>query len=176
VGLTFGVPESWAGITSPPWPALSDTVGHLEQLWHPVRVIVVALIVFIVFHAVRYPPGHTGEFTAGEGRPERARTPCGRFARCGTGTGSAVSVFVYFPLAVGVVAGGSVIAAIAGSDMFVLGYVIYGLIAIFLVIIRTRWRSGSPPRCRFSRCTARSPTSSAGGARPPGSSWRAWSC
>lgn len=29
VGLVFGVPESWAGITSPPWPALSDTVGHL---------------------------------------------------------------------------------------------------------------------------------------------------
>jgi hypothetical protein len=47
----------------------------------------------------------------------------------------AVSVFVYFPLAVGVVAGGSVIAGIVSSDMFVLGYVIYGLIAIFLVII-----------------------------------------
>lgn len=137
VGLVFGVPESWAGITNPPWPALSDTVGHLEQLWHPVRVIVVALIVFIVFHAVSYPPGQTGEFPAREGEPKRVRTPCGRVARTGTGTGaaSAVPVFVYFPLAVGVVAGGSIIAAIAGSDMFVLGYVIYGLIAIFLVII-----------------------------------------
>jgi hypothetical protein len=31
VGLVFGVPESWAGITNPPWPALSDTVGHLED-------------------------------------------------------------------------------------------------------------------------------------------------
>jgi hypothetical protein len=135
VGLVFGVPESWAGITSPPWPALSDTVGHLEQLWHPVRVIVVALIVFIVFNAVSYLPGHTSEFPAGEGEPKRVRTPCGRVARCGTGTASAVSVFVYFPLALGVVAAGSIIAAIAGSDMFVLGYVIYGLIAIFLVII-----------------------------------------
>jgi hypothetical protein len=135
VGLIFGVPESWAGITNPPWPALSDTVGHLEELWHPVRVIVVALIVFMAFPAVRYPPGQTGEFPAGEGEPKRARTPCGRVARCGTGAAGAVSVFAYFPLAVGVVAGGSVIAAIAGSDMFVLGYVIYGLIAIFLVII-----------------------------------------
>lgn len=134
-GLVFGVPESWAGITNPPWPALSDTVGHLEQLWHPVRVIVVALIVFLAFHAVSYPPGQTGEFPAGEGEPKRVRTPCGRVTRRGTGTASAVSVFAYFPLAVGVVAGGSVIAAIAGSDMFVLGYVIYGLIAIFLVII-----------------------------------------
>ncbi len=35
----------------------------------------------------------------------------------------------------GAVAAGSVIPAIAGSGMFVLGYVIYGLIAIFLVII-----------------------------------------
>ena len=34
-GLVFGVPESWAGIMAPPWPALSDTIGHLEQLWPP---------------------------------------------------------------------------------------------------------------------------------------------
>src|ERR1700730_14502245 len=54
VGLVFGLPESWAGITNPPWPALSDTVGHLEELWHLVRVIVVALIVLIVFNAVTY--------------------------------------------------------------------------------------------------------------------------
>jgi hypothetical protein len=134
-GLMFGVPESWAGITNPPWPALSDTVGHLEELWHPVRVIVVALIVFIAFHAVSHPPGQTGEFPAREGEPKRARTPNGRVARSGTGTACAMPVLAYFPLAVGVVAGGSIIAAIAGSDMFVLGYVIYGLIAIFLVII-----------------------------------------
>jgi hypothetical protein len=135
VGLVFGVPESWAGITSPPWPALSDTVGHLEELWHPVKVIVVILMVVIVFHAIRYPPGHTGEFAAREGKPKRGRTPCGWFARSGTGAACAMPIFVYFPLAIGVVAGGSVIAAIASSDMFVLGYVIYGLIAIFLVII-----------------------------------------
>jgi hypothetical protein len=79
--------------------------------------------VFAVFHAVRYPPGQAGEFAARGGEPKRARTPCGRFARSGT---SAVSVFAYFPLAVGVVVGGSVIAAITSSDMFVLGYVIYG--------------------------------------------------
>ena len=30
VGLVFGVLESWAGITSPPWSALSDTVGYDE--------------------------------------------------------------------------------------------------------------------------------------------------
>jgi hypothetical protein len=135
VGLVFGVPESWAGITSPPWPALSDTIGHLEQLWHPVRVIVVTLIVFAAFHAVRYPPVRTGEFAAPQSKLTRGRTPCGRFARAGTGAASAVPVVVYFPVAIGVVAGGSILAATAGGGMFVLGYVIYGLIAVFLVLI-----------------------------------------
>ncbi len=73
VGLVFGVPGRWAGITSPPGPALSDPVGRLEQLRHPVRAI----------------------------------------------------------------------AVLAGGGMFVLGYVIYGLIAIFLVIIRTRWATAT---------------------------------
>jgi hypothetical protein len=48
---------------------------------------------------------------------------------------------VYFPAAIGVVAGGSILAAIAGGGMFVLGYVIYGLIAIFLVLIPNAWRA-----------------------------------
>jgi len=30
LGLVFGVPESWAGLANPPWPALSDTIGHLD--------------------------------------------------------------------------------------------------------------------------------------------------
>lgn len=135
VGLVFGVPEAWAGITKPPWPALSETVGHLEQLWHPARIIVVTLMVFIAFHALRNPPGRTGESAARERNGARARTPCGRFARNGTSAACTVPVFVYFPLAAGVVAAGSVVAAAADGDLFVLGYVIYGLIAIFLVII-----------------------------------------
>jgi hypothetical protein len=135
VGLVFGVPESWAGITSPPWPALSDTIGHLEQLWHPARVIVVTLIVFAAFQAVTYPPGRAGESAAPASKPARGRTPCGRPARAGTKTAGAVPVLVYFPVAIGVVAGGSILAAAAGGGMFVRGYVIYGLIAIFLVLI-----------------------------------------
>jgi hypothetical protein len=135
VGLVFGVPESWAGITSPPWPALSDTIGHLEQAWHPARVIVVTLIVFAAFHAVTYPPGRAGEPAAPASTPPRGRTPCGRIARAGTGAAGAVPVLVYFPVAIGVVAGGSILAAAAGGGRFVLGDVIYGLIAIFLVLI-----------------------------------------
>ena len=30
MGLVFGIPEGWAGLASPPWPALSDTIAHLD--------------------------------------------------------------------------------------------------------------------------------------------------
>jgi len=29
LGLVFGIPESWAGLANPPFPALSDTIAHL---------------------------------------------------------------------------------------------------------------------------------------------------
>jgi len=160
-------PESWAGITSPPWPALSDTIGHLEQLWHPVRVIVVTLIVLAAFRAVTYPPGHTGESAAPTSKPARGRTQCRRCARAGTGAAGAMPVLVYFPVAVGVVAGGSVLAATAAGGMFVLGYVIYGLIAMFLVLIPNAlafWFAADVP---FPTLYRTIPISNAGGARPP---------
>jgi hypothetical protein len=138
VGLVFGIPESWAGIGNPPWPALSETVGHLESLWSPVAVIVVALIVFAAFNAVSYPLGHAGEFPARGGGPG-GRTANGRLARSPDAV-SVVPTFVYFPVALGVVAGGSLLAATASSDKWVLGYAIYGLFALFLVVIRTRAR------------------------------------
>jgi hypothetical protein len=126
VGLVFGVPESWAGLASPPWPSLSNTVAHLEALWSPVAVIVVALTVIVVFQVVRYPPGAGG--------PGSGRTEGGRLTRR-PGQASPVPAYLYFPLALAVVAAGSVIAAVASSDMFVLGYTIYGLLAVFCVIV-----------------------------------------
>lgn len=134
VGLVFGIPESWAGLGNPPWPTLSTTVGHLEALWSPVAVIVVALLVFAACYAVRYPPSHTGEYSARPGEPKRGRSYNGRLTRS-PGAISAIPTVVYFPLALGVVAAGSVIAAVTSSDTFVLGYVIYGLFAIVCVII-----------------------------------------
>lgn len=133
--LTAGASDSAEPITSPPWPALSDTIGHLEQAWHLARVIVVTVIVVAAFHAVTCPPGRTGQAAAPASKPARGRTPCGRPARAGTGAASMVPVLVYFPAAVGVVAGGGILAAAAGGGMFALGDVIYGLIAVFLVLI-----------------------------------------
>jgi hypothetical protein len=64
-------------------------------------------------------------------------------ARSGTSAARAAPVFAYFPLAAGVVAAGSVTSAIAGSDPFVLGYVIYGLIAMNASITVSRTDRGS---------------------------------
>jgi hypothetical protein len=134
VGVVFGIPETWSGIATPPWPSLSNTVAHLEGLASWVRLVVVALIVFVVFNVVRYPVGHTGEFDTRPGEPRLWRTENGRFSRRPAMV-SAVPALVYFPLALAVVAAGGVVAALTSNDMFVLGYVIYGLFAIFGVII-----------------------------------------
>jgi hypothetical protein len=136
LGLVFGVPESWAGLASPPWPALTDTVGHLDTAWPPTRVIVVAVIVFVAYYFVRVPVSQAGSLVhqrrgtgAGLGR-----TYNGRLSRTPADI-SPVPALAYVPLALGAIALGSIIAAVASDDYWVLGYVIYGLIAVFLVII-----------------------------------------
>ena len=140
MGLVFGVPESWAGLANPPWPALSDTITHLDALWPPTAVIVVALIVFVAYYFVRVPVSQAGSLAytqGGLGRGTGAgvgRTYAGRLSRTPADI-SPVPALIYVPLALAAIAIGSVIAAVASGDFWVLGYVIYGLIAIFLVII-----------------------------------------
>jgi hypothetical protein len=128
VAIVFAIPEAWAGFGSPPWPTLSITVAHLESLFPGTRVIIVALIVLLIFQAVRYP------FRAGASRPPPGRTPGGRRIR-GHGQASPVPALAYLLVALAAVAGGSLITASLTSDMYVLGYVIYSLFAIFFVAI-----------------------------------------
>jgi len=132
-GLVFGLPESWAGAASPPWPTLSDTIGHLETLWPGTRVVVVVLIALVAYSSVRFPPRHSGEFPGRAGEPWRGRTGNGRLIR--SADVGPVLALIYIPLALAVVAVGSLIAALTSSDRFVLGYVLYGLFAIFCVIV-----------------------------------------
>jgi len=140
LGLVFGVPESWAGIGTPPWPSLSDTVAHLDAIWPPTAVIVVALIVFVAYYFVRVPVSRAGSLVydhGGFGRGAGAglgRTYNGRLSKTPADI-SPVPALIYIPLALAAITAGSVIAAVASGDYWVLGYVIYGLIAIFLVII-----------------------------------------
>jgi hypothetical protein len=140
LGLVFGVAESWAGLGTPPWPALSDTVAHLDAIWPPLAVIVVAVVVFVAYYFVRVPVSQAGSLAFQAGGPGRGtgtgvgRTYNGRLSKTPADI-SPVTALVYIPLALVVIAGGSIIAAVASDDFWVLGYVIYGLIAIFLVII-----------------------------------------
>jgi hypothetical protein len=140
LGLVFGVPESWAGLANPPFPALSDTIAHLEEQWPPTAVIVVAVIVIVAYYFVRVPVSRTGSLAYTEGGLGRGtgagvgRAPSGRLSKTPADT-SPVAAISYIPLALGLIAVGGIVAAVASGDYWVLGYVIYGLIAVFLVII-----------------------------------------
>jgi len=134
-GLAFGIPETWAGVANPPWQTLSNTVWQLESLWSPVAIIVVIIIVFAVFGVVRHPPALAGYVVTPGGVPGRGRTANGRLTRSSAGSIRELPVLAYFALALGIVAAGSIITATTASGEWVLGYVIYGLFAIFMVII-----------------------------------------
>jgi hypothetical protein len=136
VAITISIPETIAGLwDKAPWPTLSDTVGELEWLWSPTAIVVVAFMVFVLAHAGR------GLLWAGSAVPPRrarGRTQGGRFTLAPARAGRArnvVSPFLYFPAALAVVTGGSVIAAVYGSDRFVLGYVLYALLGTFCIAI-----------------------------------------
>ncbi len=132
VAVVISIPEAWSGFGNAPWPTLSITVAHLETLWPGTRVVIVGLIVLLVFQALKYPLRQTGNFAA-TGEPVRGRTPNGRLTKNPAGISEVLGVG-YLLLALGAVAGGSVITASLTSDMYILGYVLYGLLAIFLVL------------------------------------------
>jgi hypothetical protein len=119
VGVVIAVPEIWAAAAGDsPWPTISGTTGHLEDLWHPTAVFVVALIVIAAALATGY------------GRlDERAPTvaPAGAWWP-----------YVYLGGAVLFTVGASLIASelVNGSEgRYVLGYVIYGLIGFFFLFL-----------------------------------------
>jgi uncharacterized membrane protein HdeD (DUF308 family) len=61
VAVFVGVTEILARISSQlrnaiPWPTISATVGHLEQRWPFVAVIVLALIAASAYEALTTPP------------------------------------------------------------------------------------------------------------------------
>lgn len=140
LGLVFGIPETWAGLANPPWPSLTDTIVHLESLWTPTTIIVVAVIVIVAFYFVRVPVTQTGTMVYTEGGLGRGagagvgRTYNGRLSKTPADI-SPVPALIYIPLALAAIVIGSIIAAVVSGDYWVQGYVIYGLIAIFLVII-----------------------------------------
>lgn len=134
MGVVVAVPEIWAAVdNTAPWPTISGTVGHLEWKWSPTSIVVVGIIVFSAFHALR-DPGRVGELAVQADQSEVGRTDGGRFTRS-VGAGQQFSPYLYFPVALVVVIAGSLVAATLDGDKWHLAYVLYGLIALFWIVI-----------------------------------------
>ncbi|HEY8727412.1 MAG TPA: hypothetical protein VIL91_12045 [Gaiellaceae bacterium] len=102
-----------------PWPTISSTVGHLEKRWDWVGVIVVGVITATAFQALAYKAG--------------ARTVTGRAQRPGAPPAQRSGYSWLFVLIPGLVAIGLAIAF--GASKIQLGYIIYGVLAVFGIVI-----------------------------------------
>lgn len=98
------------------WPTISTTVGHLQDLNSLWGVPVVGLIAIAAFYAMAYETRPTSE-GATELLLLRGRLRYG------------------WPLVFGVVALATVVAYALGADRFQLGYVLYGSLALFGIVI-----------------------------------------
>jgi hypothetical protein len=132
-GAVIAVGELWAAVGSPWWVTISATTGHLEQLWSPVKIIVVALVAAGAASALRYPPSRAAS-AASPRSPAQWRTGNGRITRKEGGQADQLTG-LYLLLAVTVVAAGGTITAALGAGKFTVGYVIYGLMAAGLLIV-----------------------------------------
>lgn len=129
-GAVIAVPEIWAAADSDhvPWPTISGTVGYLEY-WHTwVAVIVIGVLVWAVFHAVKYSGGVAGG----------KRTPGGRLTRGAAKTDpmrTALAI-VYYVLALGcAIAGPLIVRSVRPDDKYLLGEVLYGTIGFFGMVV-----------------------------------------
>ena len=139
MGVVVGVPEIWAAVDSDnvPWPTISGTVGYLAY-WHDwVAIIVVAVLVWAAFQAIRAATT-SARLDAGSGaaNPGRSvmRAPGGRLTV--EPAVQPVRALIYFPIALGVVVAGTASArTIRPDDKYLLGEVLYGLIGLCWIVI-----------------------------------------
>jgi hypothetical protein len=147
VGTVIAVPEIWAAAAKPPWPTISGTVGHLETRWNVVAILVVAVIVVVAAHAIRMP------IAGGVGQPAHGhalgRTKGGRLTFHPDHDEELPSL-AYLLNALACVIGGGLVAAALSDNKWILGYVIYGLIAVFCVIVPSALAVGPGPDAPFA--------------------------
>jgi hypothetical protein len=147
MGLVVGVPEIWAAAAGDDfvWPTISTTVGHLQGRWPVVALIPVAVIVMGAYSVLRI---RLGETSVQADLQAIGRTPQGRLAKqdvsleelaaggvVAAGAGrSEWPVVPYFAFATVVVVAGSLLAT-ASQNRFLVGYVLYSLIAVFWIVV-----------------------------------------
>jgi hypothetical protein len=147
--LVFAVPEIWAAADGhKPWPTLSDTVGTIERHHDWTAILVVALLVFGVMHALRVkfsaqsspvkPPSAKPAVAEYPGRHNAARdllaTEDGRLTRAEDL--EYMGWWRYFVLAVALVVAGYVVPySVDRGDKQLIGESLYGSIALALFLI-----------------------------------------
>jgi hypothetical protein len=148
-GVVVAVPELWAAIGGDGfwWPTISSTVGHLEEQWAVVAIVPVALLAASAYTLARYEPGLVVQ--AGDQALRRTRE--GRLARLGEVSPEQLPelalsararsagrrrwrLLPYFIFATVVVVGGSWLAS-RSENKWLLGYVLYSLIAVFWMLL-----------------------------------------
>ena len=133
IALVVGIPELWAAASGSGFyfPTISGTIGHLEALAPVVAVVPVASIAASAYALARIPPGTA---VVQNDRQMLVRTPSGRFMDGEPRPAGAWPMLPYFVVSTVVIVGASVGAALSG-DRWVVGYVLYSLIAAFWVLV-----------------------------------------
>ena len=148
MGVVVGVPEIWAAIAGEDfyWPTISTTIGHLQERWPVVALLPVAAIVMGGYSVFRIRT--IGDTVVQADEQALGRTPQGRLVKqdvaieelVGGGVPATVRVVHerwvkrYFVFATAVVVGASLVAS-PSDNRFLVGYVLYSLIAIFWIVI-----------------------------------------
>jgi hypothetical protein len=132
-----------------PWPTISTTVGHLQELWPVVAIVPVALIVMGAYFTFTLMPSsppqiaddHLVVRTAEGRRTKVAFTSYDQLSPSAVTDWSAqdpsrkpLPVLPYFGIATFAVLAGWVVA-LGIDDRFATGYIGYSIIAIFWVIL-----------------------------------------
>jgi hypothetical protein len=147
MGLVVGVPEIWAAAAGDDfiWPTISTTVGHLQGRWPVVALVPVAVIVMGAYTILHI---RLGETTLQADLQAIGRTPQGRLTKQDVSleelaSGGVVAVgsgrdewpvVPYFAFATVVVVAGSLLAT-TSQNRFLVGYVLYSLIAVFWIVV-----------------------------------------
>jgi hypothetical protein len=148
MGVVVGVPEIWAAIAGEDfyWPTISTTVGHLQGRWPVVALLPVAAIVMGGYSVFRIRT--IGDTVVQADLQALGRTPQGRLVKQDVATEELSTGGVpatisevrhtwiksYFVFATTVVVGASLVAS-PSDNRFLVGYVLYSLIAIFWIVI-----------------------------------------
>ena len=141
VALVIAMPEIWGSFGNPWFYSISRTTAHLEDLWSGVRALVVALIAVAAVHAVLYRPDmaevpQQRAKSLLRGRSIR-RTRYGRLTIKESYSEDFTDKITvpYLLTSAAVVAVAGWLAGVPQGGQYWRGYVIYGLMAVFFVII-----------------------------------------